>query len=106
MFLLPDEEDILADPNGVPYTAEIDAALHPHMEVLTELLQMEPGDRTQLTAHAVPVLEVLQVEASSEPAALRAAREKGVVPYVGNLDITTRAQIHNWFDRNVPEARV
>ncbi|TFK79453.1 hypothetical protein K466DRAFT_505521 [Polyporus arcularius HHB13444] len=33
------------------------------------------------------------------------AERQGIIPFVGNLDISTRAQIHNWIYENIPGAK-
>ncbi|KAI0737389.1 hypothetical protein C8Q80DRAFT_1125392 [Daedaleopsis nitida] len=96
-----DEEDILADPGARPYTQEVEAALHPHTETLQALFAWEPEEATTLNMEEIPVLALVQSKRKSSNYAYRA----GIVPFVGNLDIDSRAQIHNWIDVNIPGAR-
>ena len=49
---------------------------------------------TDLSVTRVPVLALVKANQTSRMTADRA----GIVPFVGNLDINCRAQIHNWID--------
>lgn len=84
-----------------PYTQGIETALRPHLATLSSLLEWEPGQKTHLSPSDVPVLKYLQTSRTSSISATR----NGVVPFVGDLDFSTRAQIHNWIFENVPGAR-
>ncbi|KAI0742317.1 hypothetical protein C8Q80DRAFT_1238022 [Daedaleopsis nitida] len=53
-----------------------------------------------LTLSTIPALQLVL---ENQTSAVYSARQ-GVVPYVGNLDIESRAQIHNWIDTNIPGA--
>ena len=102
-MLLGDEEDILANPMAHPYTAEVNAALEPHIGTLSKLLQCNtdaPMDRLGLSSQDIPVLRYLQKTKGSRFSAERA----GIVPLVGDLDLTSRAQIHNWIYTKIPGA--
>ncbi|KAI0737449.1 hypothetical protein C8Q80DRAFT_1115236, partial [Daedaleopsis nitida] len=95
------DEDVLADLSSRPYTPEVDHALRLHLETFKTLLTWEPGQELLLEVDEVPVLGYVQVNRYHHIQSHRA----GVVPFVGNLDIDSCAQIHNWIDVNVPGAR-
>ncbi|KAI0754058.1 hypothetical protein C8Q80DRAFT_1246645 [Daedaleopsis nitida] len=95
-----EDEDLLADTASRPYTQEIDEALRLHVQTFKKLLAWEPGQDISLTCDDVPVLGYVQANQKHHIQSYRA----GVVPFVGNLDIDSRAQIHNWIDNNVPTA--
>lgn len=96
-----DEEDILADPASVPYSSHTHRILQPHLAALSSLLAWEPGQPTDLSAADIPVLSYLKASKMSRVTAERS----GVVPFVGSLDLTARAEVHNWIDTNIPEAQ-
>ncbi len=98
---MPNNEDILADPSARPYTSEIDKALRPHLDTLSTLLSWEPGQEHGLSPSEIPVLDLVKKQQSSKVFSHRI----GVVPYIGNLSIDSRAQIHNWIDNNIPGAK-
>ena len=94
------DDEILSNPAARPYTAEVDAALRPHADTLEALFKWEPGQQTHLMSTDVPVLRLVQSNQRSNISAERI----GVVPFIGNLDLDTWAQIHNWIDVNIPGA--
>lgn len=63
-------------------------------------MNWEPGDNIDLDPADVPVLRWV---ASKQHSSISAERT-GIVPFVGNLDIDTRAQVHNWIDTQIPGA--
>ena len=100
-FDLGDGDEVLTNPKSYPYTQAIDSTLRPHLETLSDLLNWEPGDLTHLSSDRVPVLKYLEKARTSSISAERV----GVVPFIGDLDFATRAQIHNWIFESVPGAK-
>lgn len=93
---LPDNEDILADPNSCPFTPEVHAILSPHQEILTALIESdEPPD--------VPVTRAIH-DGSLDKLLLAPLRGRGFVPFTGGLDTMLLAQISNWISCNIPGA--
>ena len=90
---VPTAEDILSDPSSTKYTKEVDDALSPHKNVLTSLLfQLDA-----LENENIPVKRWLESE--------RKSLTKTIIPYVGTLSITERAQVSNWFEVNIAKKR-
>ncbi|KAF9039799.1 hypothetical protein BJ165DRAFT_1351680 [Panaeolus papilionaceus] len=83
-------EDILSDPSSVPYPDEIDAVLSPHKDTLQKLVA---HDYARIQDSLVPVLKWARETKKS--------LKSSIVPYVGNLTITQRAQLSNWFDIHI-----
>jgi len=71
------------------YTKEVDDALSPHKAVLKSLF-FHPDD---LDSSNIPVKGWLESEQKS--------LTKTIIPYVGTLSITERAQVSNWFEVNI-----
>lgn len=95
---LPDNEDILVDPDSCPFTPEMDAALSPHRDVLASLVadpEMIPD---------VPVTRAIN-DGSLEESLPEEFRGKGMIPYTGGLDVTQLAQIVNWIVCHIHGAR-
>ena len=88
---LPDEEDILANPLAHPYSKEVNKALQPHISIFVALMEWKPGQDTHLSPESVPVLALIEAQRQSPIQAVC----KGVVSFVGDLDIASRAQVHN-----------
>ncbi|KAF5379487.1 hypothetical protein D9615_006638 [Tricholomella constricta] len=82
-------EDILANPDSIPYTKEVDDALTPAKAVLADLLKKPDG----VPSAGVPAKEWIKAQKKSLARAL--------VPYVGSLSIIERAQVANWFEVHV-----
>ncbi|KAF5384204.1 hypothetical protein D9615_003104 [Tricholomella constricta] len=82
-------EDILANPDSIPYTKEVDDALTPAKAVLADLLRTP--DR--VPSAAVPAKEWIKTQ--------KKRLSKALVPYVGSLSIVERAQVANWFEVHV-----
>jgi hypothetical protein len=80
-------EDILADPSSIPYNAEIDSALQPHIKSLRRLLHSAKAADVRL----VPAKGWLD---KRDP-------QRTLIPCVGNLSVTNRARIANWFETHV-----
>lgn len=97
---LPSEEDILADPGAVQFTSEVDAALSPHINTLSALLDYHiTGDDSPLGTQYIPALKyVKERDASTE------AERNGLVYNYGDLTIEDRAMLFNWIHCKVPQA--
>jgi hypothetical protein len=84
---IPTIEDILSDPSSIPYTAEINRALQPHIKSLQDLLVNPKVADTRL----VPAKGWL---GKRDPL-------RTLIPCVGNLSVEDRARIANWFETHV-----
>ena len=71
----------------------MDDALSPHKKVLTSLLFQRDGLENQ----NIPIKQWLESEQKS--------LTKTIIPYVGTLSITERAQVSNWFEVNVAKKK-
>jgi hypothetical protein len=103
--LLPEDEDILSNPQSIAYTDRIDKALAPHLDILLKLL-----DNPDLVPSSeVPAKACLESEAKQKK---RLAKQAKISPtwskalaYNGGLSIFDLAGINNWFYNRVPEAK-
>ena len=82
-------EDILADPSTIPYGAEVDKALSPARDRLREIL-LSPDD---VPSEEVPAKKWLEDQKKS--------LTKTLIPFVGALSVSERAQIANWFETHI-----
>lgn len=82
-------EDILADPSSIPYGAEVDKALAPTRDDLCNVL-LSPDN---VPSEEVPAKKWLEGQKKSLTDTL--------IPYVGALSVSERAQIANWFETHV-----
>jgi len=83
-------EDILSNPDSIPYTNEVNDILLPYKKVLTNLLTCKPKDLKNKTIPALSWLESTKMSLLTT-----------LIPYVGSLSIEERAQIANWFDIHI-----
>ena len=90
----------MANPSSHPYTHEVDCALQPHIKLLTKLLHEGVEDLSCLSERDIPALQFVRKNRLSQISAART----GIIPLVGDLDVMSRAQIHNWIYVNVPGA--
>ena len=88
---IPTSEDILADPSSVPYNQRIHEALIPSEAILQQILD----------APATVKSEDVPAKAWLEGSNKKKNIDKELVPYVGNLSLTERAQVSNWFETNI-----
>ncbi|KAF8066482.1 hypothetical protein FPV67DRAFT_1626399 [Lyophyllum atratum] len=86
---IPTSEDILADPSTVPFTTEVDDALSLHKDILRKLLDAP----ATVPSSKVPVKAYID-SAKKNPSTT-------LIPYVGSLSIIERAQVANWFEKNI-----
>src|SRR6266567_1600639 len=82
-------EDILADPSSNPYGAEVDKALAPALDDLRDIL-LSPDN---VPSESVPAKKWLEDQKKSLTDTL--------IPYVGALSVSERAQIAYWFETHV-----
>jgi len=82
-------EDILADPSSTPYGAEVDKALAPALDDLRDIL-LSPDN---VPSESVPAKKWLEDQKKS--------LTKTLIPYVGALSVSERAQIANWFETHI-----
>jgi len=80
-------EDILADPSSIPYNDTINDVLMPWEPILKQFLDAPDT----VDADEVPAEAWLEETVKNKI-------NKELVPYVGSLSLTIRAQIANWFD--------
>ncbi|KAJ7582294.1 hypothetical protein C8J56DRAFT_750522, partial [Mycena floridula] len=88
------DEDILSQPNAIPFTQEVDAALSPHRQALAVLFH-DPDSVSPAEMDRFPALQQMKdrpLNASSD------------VLNFGGLSLSDCAQVNNWFDWNIPEA--
>jgi hypothetical protein len=82
-------EDILADPSSTLYGAEVDKALAPALDDLRDIL-LSPDN---VPSESVPAKKWLEDQKKSLTNTL--------IPYVGALSVSERAQIAYWFETHV-----
>src|SRR6266700_3515207 len=82
-------EDILTNPSLTPYDAEVDKALAPALDDLRDIL-LSPDN---VPSEEVPAKKWLEGQKKSLTDTL--------IPYVGALSVSERAQIVNWFKTHV-----
>ncbi|KAF4618842.1 hypothetical protein D9613_009694 [Agrocybe pediades] len=87
-------EDILANPSSRPYPYEMGRA----MAMFTPLLKQLLTDPHGAKATEVPAKRWLEDEKKDV--------KRGIVPFVGTLTILERAQLANWFEREVMDGDV
>ncbi|KAG2140160.1 hypothetical protein DEU56DRAFT_716445, partial [Suillus clintonianus] len=92
---VPQHEDVIANFRNIPYSINIDEALAPHTQLLTDILEQPDPVKMRDT---VPVLGYL-ADLSE-----KSGRRHTTVPYCGDLSLTDCAHIANWIYRNVPGA--
>ncbi|KAG2046758.1 hypothetical protein BDR06DRAFT_977264 [Suillus hirtellus] len=92
---VPQHEDVIANFRHIPYSVNIDEALAPHSQLLTNIL--EQPDPVKMR-NAVPVLGYL-ADLSE-----KMGRKQTTVPYCGDLSLTDCAQIANWVYHRIPGA--
>lgn len=90
---IPSSEDILSDPSSIPYNEFIHEALIPAQSILRQLLDA-PYTVDSKEVPAKGWLEEMTKKSKKDIS-------KEIVPYVGSLSLTVRAQISNWFDINI-----
>ena len=84
---IPGLEDILSDPSSIPYTVEVNEALQPYIDNLRELLlNPELAD-----VGSVPAMGWLGKRNPLQT----------LIPFTGNLSVTDRARIANWFEAHI-----
>ena len=83
-------EDILADPSSIPYNDTINDVLTPWEPILKQLLDAPDT----VDADKVPAKAWLEETVKNKKRSIN----KELVPYVGSLSLTIRAQISNWVD--------
>ncbi|KDR66699.1 hypothetical protein GALMADRAFT_80570 [Galerina marginata CBS 339.88] len=93
---IPTSEDILADPSSIPYNNAIDTVLTPWEPILKRLLDAPDT----VSADEAPAKAWLEGTTKKKKDI-----SKELVPYVGSLSLTVRAQISNWFDVNIGKDR-
>ncbi|KAF8160154.1 hypothetical protein BJ912DRAFT_936174 [Pholiota molesta] len=82
-------EDVLADPSTIPYTQQISDTLLPSVDILKRLLKA-PDTVDSETVPAKAWMDKSKMDVKKE-----------LVPFVGGLSLTKRAQISNWFEAHV-----
>ena len=87
MHEIPSAEDILADPSFASYTPEMDVALAPFVTTLQALLTKPE--------------QVTNIQAKTWLENQRKNIATTIIPYTGNLSVTERAQLGNWFEVHV-----
>lgn len=92
---MPPEDEILEDPCRIKYSAEIDDALRPHLELLGNLLTNPKSVNSSL----IPAKAALEQ-------AKRKLTDTWICQFVGNLTFTERSKIANWFETHVVKGDV
>jgi hypothetical protein len=92
---VPQHEDVIANFRNIPYSVNINEALAPHSQLLTDIF--ERPDPVKMR-DAVPVLGYL-ADLSE-----KTGRKHSTVPYCGDLSLTDCAQIANWIYHHIPGA--
>ncbi|KAG1811699.1 hypothetical protein EV424DRAFT_1515456 [Suillus variegatus] len=92
---VPQHEDVIANFRHIPYSVNIDEALAPHSQLLTNILEQPDPAKMR---NAVPVLGYL-ADLSE-----KTGRKQTTVPYCGDLSLTDCAQIANWVYHHIPGA--
>ncbi|KAG1853086.1 hypothetical protein F4604DRAFT_1660333 [Suillus subluteus] len=92
---VPQHEDIIANYKNIPYSVNIDEALTPHSQLLTDILEQPDPVRM---CNAVPVLGYLA------DLSAKTGCKHTTVPYCGDLSLTDCAQIANWIYHRIPGA--
>ncbi|PPR02123.1 hypothetical protein CVT24_011345 [Panaeolus cyanescens] len=87
---LESSEDVLSDPTRIPYTSTVHEVLSPHTATLTQLTLRK---FSKVDSREVPSKRWL--EETNQPLGT------SLVPYVGLLSLTQRAQVANWFDQHI-----
>ncbi|KIJ98355.1 hypothetical protein K443DRAFT_104066, partial [Laccaria amethystina LaAM-08-1] len=90
---IPTAEDILSDPSTISYTGDVNKALSPHTGVLHRLLTAPNSSNPEISSNLIPAKKWLEDKGK--------AFENTLIPYVGTLSITERAQIANWFETHI-----
>ncbi|KAG1807240.1 hypothetical protein EV424DRAFT_1307405, partial [Suillus variegatus] len=88
-------EDVIVNFRHIPYSVNIDEALAPHSQLLTNILEQPDPAKMR---NAVPVLGYL-ADLSE-----KTGRKQTTVPYCGDLSLTDCAQIANWVYHHIPGA--
>lgn len=91
-----------ADPAAYPFTEEIDSALRPHIDTLTQLLSWKINSKDTPILHEkdVPVLTFMRKVAAKLKLP---AERQGLVVHTGDMPVKRRCQIINWFDLHIPD---
>ncbi|KAK0194739.1 hypothetical protein F5146DRAFT_924890 [Armillaria mellea] len=87
------KDELMITPNLLPFTAEVDKALSPHIETLRELLE-RPGSAS---VDEVPAIGWLHKE-KRDP-------RSSVIPITGGISQDDQAALNTWFDSMVPGAK-
>ncbi|KAG2076574.1 hypothetical protein BDR04DRAFT_1003039 [Suillus decipiens] len=92
---IPQHEDIIANFRNIPYSTNINEALAPHSQLLTDIL--EQPDPVKM-CNTVPVIRYL-ADLSE-----KTGRRHTTVPYCSDLSLTNCTQIANWIYHHIPGA--
>ncbi|KAG1896367.1 uncharacterized protein F5891DRAFT_958746, partial [Suillus fuscotomentosus] len=92
---VPQHEDVIANFRHIPYSFNIDEALAPHSQLLTNIFEQPDPAKMR---NAVPVLGYL-ADLSE-----KTGRKQTTVPYCGDLSLIDCAQIANWVYHHIPGA--
>src|SRR3984893_8021691 len=89
----------MANPLSTKFTPEIDAALTPSLPIFSRMLT----NLDDVPSEEAPVMNYVRGRPTSPR--LSAAHQLGLVPHAGDISFLDHAQVTNWFELHVPNAK-